>query len=226
MKGCQNARCNTKYIKKFVFEYQEVFFTHREPIVILKGSQPVFLLLSAWLNFNIPSEIELLHNDDSKSVKQILMFSSSQGTTKLVFHTVIWESECLGMVAYLHCVANSFPGDFLVALYWKTTLSGQPFLTLISFILFILILIHQFSLIILCGSCWALGFMLSCSKGQGTLVSFSLLPVVHEQWASSHAKFLGLRDFKNCPSTGQHYCHSNMSWCQSVIWHATTISHI
>ena len=96
MKGCQNARCNTKYIKKFVFEYQEVFFTHREPIVILKGSQPVFLLLSAWLNFNIPSEIELLHNDDSKSVKQILMFSSSQGTTKLVFHTVIWESECLG----------------------------------------------------------------------------------------------------------------------------------
>ena len=39
MKGCQNARCNTKYIKKFVFEYQEVFFTHREPIVILKGSQ-------------------------------------------------------------------------------------------------------------------------------------------------------------------------------------------
>ena len=24
------------------------------------------------------------------------MFSSSQGTTKLVFHTVIWESECLG----------------------------------------------------------------------------------------------------------------------------------
>ena len=89
MKGCQNARCNTKYIKKFVFEYQEVFFTHREPIVILKGSQPVFLLLSAWLNFNIPSEIELLHNDNSKSVKQILMFSSSQGTTKLVFHTVI-----------------------------------------------------------------------------------------------------------------------------------------
>ena len=31
MKGCKNARCNTKYIKKFVFEYQEVFFTHREP---------------------------------------------------------------------------------------------------------------------------------------------------------------------------------------------------
>ena len=25
--------------KKFVFEYQEVFFTHREPIVISKGSQ-------------------------------------------------------------------------------------------------------------------------------------------------------------------------------------------
>ena len=172
MKGCQNARCNTKYIKKFVFEYQEVFFTHREPIVILKGSQPVFLLLSAWLNFNIPSEIELLHNDDSKSVKQILMFSSSQGTTKLVFHTVIWESECLGMVAYLHCVANSFPGDFLVALYWKTTLSGQPFLTLISFILFILILIHQFSLLSLCGPFWALVFVLSCPMGQDTLVNF------------------------------------------------------
>ena len=33
--------------------------------------------------------------------------------------------------------------------------------------------------------------MLSCSKGQGTLVSFSLLPVIHEQWASSHAKFSG-----------------------------------
>ena len=53
------------------------------------AQKPVFLLLSAWLNFNIPSEIELLHNDNSKSVKQILMFSSSQGTTKLVFHTVI-----------------------------------------------------------------------------------------------------------------------------------------
>ena len=39
MKGCQNARCNAKYIKKFVFGYEEVFFTHREPIVILKGSQ-------------------------------------------------------------------------------------------------------------------------------------------------------------------------------------------
>ena len=60
------------------------------------AQKPVFLLLSAWLNFNIPSEIELLHNDDSKSVKQILMFSSSQGITKLVFHTVIWESEYLG----------------------------------------------------------------------------------------------------------------------------------
>ena len=30
MKGCQNARCNTKYIKKFVFKYWEVFFTHRD----------------------------------------------------------------------------------------------------------------------------------------------------------------------------------------------------
>ena len=231
MKGCQNARCNTKYIKKFVFEYQEVFFTHREPIVILKGSQPVFLLLSAWLNFNIPSEIELLHNDDSKSVKQILMFSSSQGTTKLVFHTVIWESECLGMVAYLHCVANSFPGDFLVALYWKTTLSGQPFLTLISFILFILILIHQFSLIILCGSCWALGFMLSCSKGQGTLVSFSLLPVIHEQWVSSHAKFSGqfkgfqkLSIHRTMLLSQQHVmmskCHMT---CNNYITHITSI---
>ena len=39
MKGCQNARCNTKYIKKFVFEYKEGFFTHREAIVNLKGSQ-------------------------------------------------------------------------------------------------------------------------------------------------------------------------------------------
>ena len=39
MKGCQNARCNTKYIKKFVFKYWEVFFTHRETVVSLKGSQ-------------------------------------------------------------------------------------------------------------------------------------------------------------------------------------------
>ena len=39
MKGCQNARYNTKYIKKFVFKYCEVFFTHRETVVILKGSQ-------------------------------------------------------------------------------------------------------------------------------------------------------------------------------------------
>ena len=179
------------------------------------------------------------------------MFSSSQGTTKLVFHTVIWESECLGMVAYLHCVANSFPGDFLVALYWKTTLSGQPFLTLISFILFILILIHQFSLIILCCSCWALGFMLSCSKGQGTLVSFSLLPVIHEQWhihtyihmyayvcmyhmyiwASSHAKFSG--QFKGFQKLSIHRTtllsqqHVMMSkchmTCNNYITHITSI---
>ena len=38
-------------------------------------------LLSAWLNFNIPIGKELLHNDDSKSEKQILMFSSGHETT-------------------------------------------------------------------------------------------------------------------------------------------------
>ena len=44
MKGCQNARYNTKYIKKFVFKYCEVFFTHRETVVILKGSQKANIL--------------------------------------------------------------------------------------------------------------------------------------------------------------------------------------
>ena len=103
------------------------------------------------------------------------MFFSGQGTTntEILFLTHIWESECLGMGAYLHCVANSFPCDLLVVHYLKTSLSGQPFLTLISFILFILILIHQFSLLTLCGSLfWALGFVLSPPMGQDTLVNF------------------------------------------------------
>ena len=74
-------------------------------------------LLSAWINFNIPIEKNHLHNDNSKSEKQILMFSSGQETTNTenMFLAQIWESECLGMGAYLHCVANSFPHDLLVA---------------------------------------------------------------------------------------------------------------
>ena len=111
------------------------------------------------------------------------MFSTGQETTNTenLLLTHIWESECLGVGAYSHCVADSFPCDSLIAYYLKTSLSGQPFLTLISFSLFILILIHQFSLFILCGPFWALGVVLSCLKGQDTLVNFSLLPVVHEQ---------------------------------------------
>ena len=81
--------------------------------------EPVFFLLSARLNCNIPLERELLHNDNSKSGKQILMFFSGQGTTntEILFLTHIWESECLGMGAYLHCVADSFPCDSLIAYY-------------------------------------------------------------------------------------------------------------
>ena len=42
---------------------------------------PVFFLLSARLNFNIPLEKELQHNDNSTSGKQILTCFSGQGTT-------------------------------------------------------------------------------------------------------------------------------------------------
>ena len=81
--------------------------------------QPVFLLLSARLNFNIPLEKEPLHNDNNQSIKQVLMFSTGQETTNKenLLLTHIWESECLGVGAYLHCVANSFPSDILVAHY-------------------------------------------------------------------------------------------------------------
>ena len=99
------------------------------------------------------------------------MCFSGQGTTntEILFLTHIWESECLSMGAYLHCVADSFPCDSLIA----KRLPSLPFLTLISFILFILILIHQFSLLTLCGSLfWALGFVLSPPMGQDTLVNF------------------------------------------------------
>ena len=140
------------------------------------------------------------------------MFFSGQGTTNTenLFLTHIWESKCLGMGAYLHCVVNSSPCHLLVGLYQYTSLSCQPFLTLISFMLFILILIHQFSLFILCGSCLALGFVLSCSKGQDALVSFPLLTAVHV----SNGKF---ERFNKLPSGRYQSCQSNISWYQSLI---------
>ena len=121
-----------------------------------------------------------------------LMFSSSQGTTKLVFHTVIWESECLGnwwliyivqqivfRVIYLLLFTKRLP--YLANPSWPWYLSSC-----LSSFLYISFLLSFFVALV-----GPRVFMLSCSKGQGTLVSFSLLPVIHEQWASSHAKFLG-----------------------------------
>ena len=108
------------------------------------------------------------------------MCFSGQGTTntEILFLTHIWESECLSMGAYLHCVADSFPCDSLIA----KRLPSLPFLTLISFILFILILIHQFSLLTLCGSLFlGLSFCAFSSHGSGYIGQLSLLPVVHEQ---------------------------------------------
>ena len=144
------------------------------------------------------------------------MFSSGHETTNTenLFLTKIWESECLVMGAYLHFVANSFPRDLLVAHLQNTSLFSQLFLTLISFILFILILIHQFSLIILCGSCSALGFPLSCSKG-----------LVHEKVTILDFS-QQCEGFEKLPSSSHHCCHSNMSWCQSVTWYAPTTLHI
>ena len=73
-------------------------------------------------------------------------------------------------------------------------------MTLISFMLLILTVTHQFSLFTLWGSCWALGFVFSCPRGQDTLFSFSLLPVVHEQ--VDMPNFLRQYDgFKKLPSS-------------------------
>ena len=70
-----------------------------------------------------------------------------------------------------------------------------------------------------------LRFLLSCPKGQDTLVSFLLLPVVHEQVNMLNFSQQFER-FEKFPSSRHLYCHSNMSWCQSVIWYAPTILHI
>ena len=68
-------------------------------------------------------------------------------------------------------------------------------------------------------------FLLSCPKGQDTLVSFLLLPVVHEQVNMLNFSQQFER-FEKFLSSRHLYCHSNMSWCQSVIWYAPTILHI
>ena len=158
------------------------------------------------------------------------MFFSGQGTTntEILFLTHIWESECLGMGAYLHCVANSFPCDSLIAHYWKTSLSGQPFLTLISFILFILILIHQFSLLTPCGLFWALGFVLSCPKGQGTLVNFHCFQLCMSKltcWIS-HDSLMDLKIaiLKTSLLSQQHVMMSKCHMiCTNYITHITSI---
>ena len=155
------------------------------------------------------------------------MFSSSQGTTKLVFHTVIWESKCLGnwwliyivqqivfLVIYLLLFTERLP--YLANPSWPWYLSSC-----LSLFVYISFLLSFFVALV------------------GPWVLCSLVPRVRVHWSAFHCFQLymsneqvhmlnfqdSLRDFKNCPSTGQHYCHSNMSWCQSVIWHATTIWH-
>ena len=98
-------------------------------------------------------------------------------------------------------------------------------MTLISFMLLILTVTHQFSLFTLWGSCWALGFVLSCPKGQDTLVSFSLLPVVHEQ--VDMPNFLQQYDgFKKLPSSRHHCCQSNIIKSKSRIICTNYITHV
>ena len=70
-----------------------------------------------------------------------------------------------------------------------------------------------------------LRFCAFSSHGSGYIGQLSLLPVVHEQvnMLNFSWQFDG---FKKLPSSRHHCCHSNMSWCRSVIWFAPTILHI
>ena len=78
---------------------------------------------------------------------------------------------------------------------------------------------------VLCGSCWALGFVLSCPKGQDTLVSFSLLPVVHKQ--VDMPNFLQQYDgFKKLPFSRHHCCQSNIIKSKSRIICTNYITHV
>ena len=160
------------------------------------------------------------------------MFSAGQGTTNTenLFLMQIWESECLGMGAYLHCVANSFYVIYLLLITKRLpSLANLSWPWLISFILFILILIHQFSLLTLCGSLfWALGFVLSPPMGQDTLVNFHCFQLCMSKltcWIS-HDSLMDLKIaiLKTSLLSQQHAMMSKCHMiCTNYITHITSI---
>ena len=146
----------------------------RELTQTYTAHEPVFFLLSARLNCNIPLEKELLHIDNSISGNKFKCFSlaKEQPTQKSCFsHTSkslnvwVWELIYIVWLTVFHVIhlllitkrllyrANpSWPWYLLSCLSWFLyngflfSLSVAPF--------------------------WALGFVLSCPKGQDTLVNF------------------------------------------------------
>ena len=99
-------------------------------------------------------------------------------------------------------------------------------MTLISFMLLILTVTHQFSLFILWGSCWALGFVFSCPRGQNTLVSFSLLLCMSKLTCQISCD--SMMDLKNCQKSlllQQHVMKSKSRIiCIKYITHVTSIT--
>ena len=101
-------------------------------------------------------------------------------------------------------------------------------MTLISFMLLILTVTHQFSLFTLWGSCCALGFVLSCPRGQDTLVSFSLLLCMSKLTCQMSCD--SMIDLKNCHPqksllSKQHVMKSKSRIiCIKYITHVTSIT--
>ena len=96
-------------------------------------------------------------------------------------------------------------------------------MTLISFMLLILTVTHQFSLFTLWGSCWALGFVLSCPWSG--FIGQLFFAFVHEQ--VDMPNFLQQYDgFKKLPFSRHHCCQSNIIKSKSCIICTNYITHV